>query len=129
MNGEQVMSITHPKLKTTLTDGGRVEDGAAHYPRLPRDLDDLEFFRRKVDTSEQVRGYSSSSHDDKARRSSPASGRSTIDLRGMWAQIQEITARGSGRQVKIYASGPRSCSPTSRRRCPKRGSISRCPEP
>ena len=36
VNGEQVMSITHPKLKTTLTSGSGIKVVPLIYPRLPR---------------------------------------------------------------------------------------------
>jgi predicted RND superfamily exporter protein len=37
VNGEQVMSITHPKIKTTLTTGAGLKTVPLTYPRLPED--------------------------------------------------------------------------------------------
>ncbi len=56
VNGEQVISLTHPKLKTTLTSGSGIKVVPIIYPRLPRDKDELEFLRKKVYTTEGVRG-------------------------------------------------------------------------
>src|SRR6185436_9363787 len=56
VNGEQVISITHPKLKTTLTSGSGIKIVPLSYPRIPQDLEDLEFLRQKIYTTEGVRG-------------------------------------------------------------------------
>src|SRR5262245_50917510 len=48
VNGDQVMSLTHPKLKTTLTSGSGIKVVPIIYPRVPQDKDDLEFLRQKV---------------------------------------------------------------------------------
>jgi uncharacterized protein len=105
VNGEQVMSITHPKLKTTLTTGSGLKTVPLTYPRLPRDKEDLEFFRRKVDTTPQVRGFFVS-NDDKATQIIAGFWEEYFDLRGMWKQIQEIIKREEADgKVKIYVSG------------------------
>ena len=106
VNGEQVMSITHPKIKTTLTTGAGLKTVPLTYPRLPEDKEDLEFFRRKVDTTEGVRGFFVS-QDDKATQIVAGFWEEYFDLTGMWKQIQEIVAREeAGGKVKIYVSGP-----------------------
>jgi hypothetical protein len=85
--------------------GFRLKTVLLTYSRLPRDLDDLEFFRRKVDTSEQVRGFFVS-QDDKATQIIAGFWEEYFDLRGMWKQIQEIIKREEADgMVKIYVSG------------------------
>jgi hypothetical protein len=106
VNGEQVMSITHPKIKTTLTTGAGLKTVPLTYPRLPEDKEDLEFFRRKVDTTEGVRGFFVS-QDDRATQIVAGFWEEYFDLAGMWKQIQEIVAREeAGGKVRIYVSGP-----------------------
>ncbi|HSQ01196.1 MAG TPA: MMPL family transporter [Candidatus Dormibacteraeota bacterium] len=106
VNGEQVMSITHPKIKTTLTTGAGLKTVPLTYPRLPEDKEDLEFFRRKVDTTEGVRGFLVS-QDDKATQIIAGFWEEYFDLAGMWKQVQDIVAREeAGGKVKIYVSGP-----------------------
>ena len=106
VNGEQVMSITHPKIKTTMTTGAGLKTVPLTYPRLPEDAEDLTFFRRKVDTTEGVRGFFVS-QDDKATQIVAGFWEEYFDLTGMWKQIQEIVAREeAGGKVKIYVSGP-----------------------
>ena len=80
VNGEQVMSITHPKLKTTLTTGSGIKIVPLIYPRLPEDKEDLEFFRRKIYTTEGVRGFFVS-HDDKA----------TLIIAGFWEEYFDLS--------------------------------------
>jgi len=106
VNGEQVISITHPKLKTTIATGAGLKTVPLTYPRLPRDHEDLEFFRRKVDTTEGVRGFFVS-NDDKATQIVAGFWEEYVDLAGMWKQIQQIVAREEADgKVKIYVSGP-----------------------
>jgi predicted RND superfamily exporter protein len=76
VNGEQVLSITHPKLKTTLTAGSGIKVVPLMYPRVPETKEDLEFLKLKVYTTEGVKGRSSR-RTTRRRSSSPASGRST----------------------------------------------------
>ena len=52
VNGEQVLSITHPKIKTTLTAGSGIKVVPLMYPRVPETKEDLEFLRLKVYTTE-----------------------------------------------------------------------------
>ncbi len=112
------MSITHPRVKTTLTTGAGLKTVPLTYPRLPCTTadgsasdpesckEDLEFFRRKVDTTEGVRGFFVS-HDDKATQIIAGFWEEYFDLTTMWKKVQEIIAReeASGK-VKIYVSGP-----------------------
>jgi hypothetical protein len=106
VNGEQVMSITHPKVKTTLTTGSGLKTVPLTYPRLPQDKEDLEFFRRKVDTTEGVRGFFVSD-DDKATQIIAGFWEEYFDLATMWRQVQEIVKREEADgKVKIYVSGP-----------------------
>ena len=121
VNGEQVMSITHPKLKTTLTTGAGMKTVPLTYPRLPHDKEDLEFFRRKVYTTEGVRGFFVS-EDDKA----------TLIIAGFWEEYFDLArhveegpgdrqARGGGRQgkdLRLRAADPLRLLPAKRcRRC------------
>lgn len=106
VNGEQVMSITHPKIKTTLTTGAGLKTVPLTYPRLPEDKEDLEFFRRKVDTTEGVRGFLVS-QDGRATQIIAGFWEEYFDLATMWKKVQEIIAREeAGGKVKIYVSGP-----------------------
>jgi predicted RND superfamily exporter protein len=105
VNGEQVLSITHPKVKTTLTTGAGLKTVPLTYPRLPRDKEDLEFFRRKVDTTEGVRGFLVSD-DSKATQIVAGFWEEQFDLQTMWKKVQEIKKREEADgKVKIYVSG------------------------
>jgi predicted RND superfamily exporter protein len=106
VNGEQVISLTHPKLKTTLTSGSGIKVVPLTYPRLPEDQEELEFFRRKVYTTEGVRGFFIS-RDDRATLITAGFWEEYFDLAGMWRLIQEIVKREEADgKVKIYVSGP-----------------------
>jgi len=105
VNGEQVISITHPKLKTTLTSGSGIKVVPLIYPRLPQDKEDLEFLRKKIYTTEAVRGLFVS-NDDKATLISAGFWEEYFDLNAMWAKIKEITEREEADgKVKIYIAG------------------------
>jgi predicted RND superfamily exporter protein len=106
VNGEQVMSITHPKIKTTLTTGAGLKTVPLTYPRLPEDKEDLEFFRRKIDTTQGVRGFLVSD-DDRATQIVAGFWEEYFDLRTMWKKVQEIAEREEAAgKVKIYLCGP-----------------------
>ena len=106
VNGEQVISITHPKLKTTLTSGSGIKVVPLMYPRLPQDKSDLEFLRQKIYTTEGVRGFFVSP-DDKATLISAGFWEEYFDLNAMWTKIQEIVKREEADgTVKIYVAGP-----------------------
>ncbi len=106
VNGEQVISITHPKLKTTLTSGSGIKVVPLIYPRLPRDKDELEFLRKKIYTTEGVRGLVVS-RDDKATLISAGFWEEYLDLNALWEKVQEIVKREEADgTVKIYVSGP-----------------------
>jgi len=106
VNGEQVISITHPKLKTTLTSGSGIKVVPLIYPRLPRDQEDLNFLRQKIYTTEGVRGFFVSP-DDKATLISAGFWEEYFDLNAMWSKIQEIVQREEADgTVKIYVAGP-----------------------
>jgi hypothetical protein len=106
VNGEQVMSITHPKLKTTLTSGSGIKVVPLMYPRLPRDKEDMEFLRQKIYTTEGVRGFFVSP-DDTATLITAGFWEEYFDLNEMWTRLQEIVKREEADGlVKIYVSGP-----------------------
>jgi predicted RND superfamily exporter protein len=106
VNGEQVLSITHPKLKTTLTSGSGIKVVPLSYPRLPEDEEELEFLRQKVYTTEGVRGLFGS-EDDKATLITAGFWEEYFDLAGMWQRVQEIVRREEADgKVKIYVTGP-----------------------
>jgi predicted RND superfamily exporter protein len=106
VNGEQVLSITHPKLKTTLTSGSGIKVVPLMYPRLPRDQEDLEFLRQKIYTTEGVRGFFVSP-DDKATLITAGFWEEYFDLNKMWEKIQQIVEREeTDGTVKIYVAGP-----------------------
>ena len=106
VNGDQILSITHPKVKTTLSTGAGLKTVPLTYPRLPEDEEDIEFFRRKVETTDGVCGILVS-HDDTATQIIAGFWEEYIDLAGMWQQIQQIVEREEADgKVKIYVAGP-----------------------
>jgi hypothetical protein len=105
VNGEQVMSLTHPKLKTTLTSGSGIKVVPLIYPRIPQDQDDLEFLRQKVYATEGVRGFFVSP-DDKATLITAGFWEESVDLQGMFRKVQEIVEREQDENTKIYVTGP-----------------------
>ncbi len=104
VNGEQVISITHPKIKTALTAGSGIKVVPLTYPRLPQDKEDLEFFRQKVYTTEGVRGLFVSP-DDKATMIIAGFWEEYFDLQGMQAKLDEIVHREQDANTKIYITG------------------------
>lgn len=106
VNGEQVISIMHPKLKTTLTSGSGIKVVPLTYPRVPQDKEDLEFLRQKIYTTEGVRGLFVS-NDDKAVLITAGFWEEYFDLAGMWAKVNEIVEREKADgKVNIYVAGP-----------------------
>jgi predicted RND superfamily exporter protein len=104
VNGEQVMSITHPKLKTTLTSGSGIKVVPLTYPRVPETKDDLRFLRQKIRSSEYQGIFVSD--DDKATMIVAGFWEEYIDLPTMWAKIQETIARekdASGVSLHMFA--------------------------
>ena len=92
VNGEQVLSITHPKLKTTLTAGSGIKVVPLMYPRVPENKEDLEFLKLKVYTTEGVHGLFVS-EDDKA----------TQIIAGFWEEYFDLAddvARSSRRSSR-----------------------------
>jgi predicted RND superfamily exporter protein len=104
VNGEQVMSITHPKLKTVLTASSGIQVVPLTYPRLPRDQQDLAFLRQKVYATEGVRGFFVSP-DDKSTLILAGLWEEHYDLGGMWAKIREIVRREKDDNTEIYVTG------------------------
>jgi predicted RND superfamily exporter protein len=104
VNGEQVMSITHPKLKTTLTAGSGIKVVPLTYPRVPETKDDLRFLRQKIRSSDYQGVFVSD--DDKATMITAGFWEEYFDLPTMWAKIQEMVARESDANTKIYVTGP-----------------------
>jgi predicted RND superfamily exporter protein len=104
VNPEQVISITHPKVKTALTAGSGIKVVPLTYPRLPETKEDLEFLRQKVYTTEGVRGLLVSP-DDKATQIVAGFWEEYFDLVAMWAKIQEIVHREEDARTKIYVTG------------------------
>jgi len=106
VNGEQVISITHPKLKTTLTGSLGIQVVPLMYPRLPEDQEELEYLRRKVYTTEGVRGLFVS-YDDSTTLITAGFWEEYFDLPAMWKVVQEIVEREEADgKVKIYVAGP-----------------------
>jgi uncharacterized protein len=105
VNGEQVLSITHPKIKTTLTAGSGIKVVPLMYPRVPENKEDLDFLKLKVYTTEGVKGPFVS-EDDKATLIVAGFWEEYFDLPTMWAKIQEIVRQESDANTKIYVSGP-----------------------
>src|SRR5574338_1304529 len=94
VNGEQVLSITHPKIKTTLTAGSGIKVVPLMYPRVPETKEDLEFLKLKVYTTEGVKGPFVS-EDDRSTLIVAGFWEEYFDLPTMWAKIQDIVARES----------------------------------
>src|SRR5207237_14648 len=105
VNGEQVLSITHPKVKTTLTAGSGIKVVPLMYPRVPETKDDLDFLKLKVYSTEGVHGLFVS-EDDKATQIIAGFWEEYFDLPTMWAKIQDIVQKESDANTKIYATGP-----------------------
>src|SRR2546426_827814 len=104
VNGEQVFSITHPKIKTTLTAGSGIKVVPLMYPRVPENKEDLEFLKLKVYTTEGVKGLFVS-EDDKATLIVAGFWEEYFDLPTMWAKIQEIVRQEEDANTKIYVTG------------------------
>src|SRR6185295_13578843 len=107
VNGEQVLSITHPKLKTTLTAGSGIKVVPLMYPRVPETKEDLDFLKLKVYTTDGVKGPFVS-EDDKATLIvagfwEEGFGRETLET--MWAKVNEIIAKEQDGNTKIYVTG------------------------
>src|SRR4029078_755330 len=75
VNGEQVLSITHPKLKTTLTAGSGIKVVPLMYPGVPENKEDLDFLELKVSSTSGAKG-AFVSEDDKA----------TLIVAGFWEE-------------------------------------------
>src|SRR5579862_2724574 len=105
VNGDQVLSITHPKVKTTLTSGSGIKVVPLMYPRLPETKEDLDFLKLKVYTTEGVKGPFVSD-DDKATLIVAGFWEEYFDLPTMWAKIQDIVRQESDANTKIYVTGP-----------------------
>lgn len=106
VNGEQVISITHPKLKTTLTSGSGIKVVPLTYPRLPRDAEELGFLRKKVYSTEGVRGLFVS-EDDSTTLITAGFWEEYFDLAGMWTEVQKLVAQAEASgKVKVHVTGP-----------------------
>src|SRR3989442_2745439 len=104
VNGEQVLSITHPKIKTTLTAGSGIKVVPLMYPRVPDSKQDLDFLKLKVYTTEGVKGPFVS-EDDKATLIVAGFWEEYFDLPTMWTKIQEIVRQEEDANTKISVSG------------------------
>src|SRR4029078_12749676 len=98
VNGEQVMSITHPKLKTTLTAGSGIKVVPLTYPRVPENKDDPRFLRQKIRSSDYQGVFVSD--DDKATMITAGFWEEYFDLPTMWKKIQTIVERESDANKK-----------------------------
>jgi predicted RND superfamily exporter protein len=105
VNGEQVLSITHPKVKTTLAAGSGIKVVPLMYPRVPENEEDLAFLRRKVYTTEGVHGLFVS-EDDKATQIIAGFWEEYFDLPAMWRTLQGIRAAEEDANHAIYITGP-----------------------
>jgi hypothetical protein len=105
VNGEQVLSITHPKVKTTLTAGSGIKVVPLMYPRVPENKEDLDFLKLKVYTTEGVKGPFVS-EDDRATLIVAGFWEEYWDIPAMWAKIKEIVRREEDASTRIYVTGP-----------------------
>src|SRR5512143_3267799 len=104
VNGEQVLSITHPKVKTTLTAGSGIKVVPLMYPRVPEHAEDLAFLRQKVYTTEGVRGFFVS-EDDRATQIVAGFWEEQFDVEGMWRTLQAMKEREEDADTAIYLTG------------------------
>src|SRR5712691_2013643 len=104
VNGDQVFSITHPKIKTTLTAGSGIKVVPLMYPRVPESKDDLEFLKLKIYSTEGVHGLFVS-EDDRATQIIAGFWEEYLDLPTMWEKIQYIVRRESDDNTTIYVTG------------------------
>lgn len=107
VNGEQVLSITHPKVKTTLTAGSGIKVVPLMYPRVPENKEDLDFLKLKVYTTEGVHGLFVS-EDDKATQVIAGFWEEYFDLNTMWSKLQDIKKReeAANPNLTVYITGP-----------------------
>jgi hypothetical protein len=107
VNGEQVLSITHPKVKTTLTAGSGIKVVPLMYPRVPENKEDLEFLKLKVYATEGVHGFFVSEDDRATRITAGFWEEFTRDsLATMWEKLQKIKAEEEDENTTIYITGP-----------------------
>jgi predicted RND superfamily exporter protein len=104
VNGEQVISITHPKLKTTMTAGSGIKVVPLMYPRIPETAEDLAFLKQKVYTTEGVRGFFVS-EDDRATQIVAGFWEEYFDVETMWKKLQAIKEREEDANTTIYITG------------------------
>ena len=112
VNGEQVLSVTHPKLKTALTAGTGIKVVPLTYPRIPENKEDLEFMKIKVYSTENVRGLFVSP-DDKATMIVAGFWEEYFDLEGMLKQVNDIIAKEQVVDAKGGCDGlanPKDCT-------------------
>ncbi|MCW5890191.1 MAG: MMPL family transporter [bacterium] len=104
VNGEQIISITHPKLKTTMTAGSGIKVVPLMYPRLPETAEDLAFLKQKVYTTEGVHGFFVS-EDDKATQIVAGFWEEYFDVETMWKKLQAMKEREEDANHHIYITG------------------------
>jgi len=105
VNGEQVLSVTHPKTKTTLTSATGIKVVPLTYPHLPESKEDLEFMKTKVYTTDGIRGFLVSM-DDTATLISAGFWEEYFDLPTMLEKIEEIVERETDENHVLYVTGP-----------------------
>src|SRR5262245_41823384 len=104
VNPEQVISITHPKLKTTMTAGSGIKVVPLMYPRVPENKEDLEILRQRVYTTENVHGVFVSD-DDKATQIRAGFWEQYFDVQSMYKKLQEIVRKESDDNTIVYVTG------------------------
>jgi uncharacterized protein len=104
VNADQVISITHPKLKTVLAAASGIKVVPLTFPHLPEDAQDLAFMRQKVMATEGVRGFYVS-RDGKATLIVAGFWEEDLDLVGTWTRIREMVRREEDSNTTIYVCG------------------------
>jgi hypothetical protein len=104
VNPEQVISITHPKLKTTMTAGSGIKVVPLMYPRVPENAEDLAILRQRVYTTENVHGVFVS-EDDKATQIRAGFWEEYFDVESMYRKLQDIVQRESDENTIVYVTG------------------------
>ena len=116
VNGEQVLSITHPKLKTTLTSGSGIKIVPLTYPRVPETRRTSSSCGRRS-TPPRACTASSSRRTTRRRRSSPASGRSTSTSHDVGEAEGDRSSASRTPTPTSTSPACRCSSPTSSRSC------------
>jgi uncharacterized protein len=100
----QVISLTHPKLKTVEVSGLGILVRPLMWPAFPRDQADLDRVREAVYRNRDVRGFFASS-DDQAAAIFAGFWEEGTDLSTLLQRVQQVVAQESDANHRIYVTG------------------------